>query len=69
MSEREAIIDEQRSRNMRAVRQSNTKPELAVREVLHRLGYRYRLHRCDLAGTPDIVLPRHRVAIFVHNCF
>lgn len=47
----------------------NTKPELAVRRALHALGYRFRIHRRDLPGRPDIVLPRYRVAIFVHGCF
>lgn len=47
----------------------NTKPELAVRRALHALGYRFRIHRPDLPGRPDIVLPRYRVAIFVHGCF
>lgn len=47
----------------------DTKPELAVRSLLHRLGYRFRLHRKDLPGTPDLVLPRYGVAIFVHGCF
>ena len=47
----------------------NTAPELVVRRLLHSLGYRYRLHRKDLPGTPDIVLPRLRKAIFVHGCF
>jgi len=44
-------------------------PELAVRKLLHRAGYRFRLHRNDLPGKPDIVLPRYRIAIFVHGCF
>jgi DNA mismatch endonuclease (patch repair protein) len=60
---------EQRSRNMAAIKGSNTKPEMRVRSLLHSLGYRYRLHRKDLPGKPDIVLPKHRVAIFVHGCF
>lgn len=60
---------EQRRRIMQSVKQKNTKPELVVRQVLHRLGYRFRLHRKDLPGCPDIVLPRHRKAIFVHGCF
>ena len=60
---------EQRSRNMAAIRSRNTKPELRVRSVLHFLGYRFRLHRKDLPGKPDIVLPKHRTAIFVHGCF
>lgn len=47
----------------------NTAPELVVRRLLHSLGYRFRLHRKDLPGTPDIVLPGRRKAIFVHGCF
>ncbi len=47
----------------------NTKPELIVRKLLHRMGYRFRLHRKDLPGKPDIVLPRYRTVIFVHGCF
>jgi DNA mismatch endonuclease (patch repair protein) len=47
----------------------NTAPELIVRRLLHGMGYRFRLHRKDLPGTPDIVLPGRRVAIFVHGCF
>ena len=47
----------------------DTKPELVVRSVLHRMGYRFRLHRKGLPGTPDIVLPRHGTVIFVHGCF
>ncbi|MDX8541476.1 DNA mismatch endonuclease Vsr [Mesorhizobium abyssinicae] len=58
-----------RSRTMRAIAKKNTKPEIRVRCRLHALGYRFRLHRSDLPGTPDIVLPRHRVTIFVHGCF
>jgi DNA mismatch endonuclease (patch repair protein) len=54
---------------MAAIRGRDTGPELAVRRILHRLGYRFRLHRRDLPGTPDIVLPRFRTAIFVHGCF
>jgi DNA mismatch endonuclease (patch repair protein) len=60
---------EARSRLMRAVRTKDTTPELRVRGLVHRLGYRFRLHRRDLAGTPDLVLPRLRLAIFVHGCF
>jgi DNA mismatch endonuclease (patch repair protein) len=58
-----------RSAVMRAVKARNTRPETRVRSVLHRLGYRFRLHRADLPGTPDIVLPARRTAIFVHGCF
>ena len=54
---------------MRAVRSKDTTPELAVRSLLHSLGYRYRLHRRDLPGCPDIVLPKYRTVIFVHGCF
>lgn len=54
---------------MRKVRNRDTAPELRVRRLLHRAGYRFRLHRRDLPGTPDLYLPRHRLAIFVHGCF
>ena len=54
---------------MRAVRQKDTKPELVVRGLLHAMGFRFRLHRRDLPGTPDVVLPRHRAAVQVHGCF
>ena len=54
---------------MARIRSSNTKPEIAVRRLLHARGLRFRLHRRDLPGKPDIVLPRHRLAIFVHGCF
>ncbi|MDP9440574.1 MAG: very short patch repair endonuclease [Actinomycetota bacterium] len=54
---------------MSRVRSKNTKPELAVRSALHALGYRFRLHRKDLPGKPDVVLPKHRAAVFVHGCF
>lgn len=60
---------ETRSRIMRAVRSENTRPELVVRSLLHRLGFRFRLRRRDLPGKPDIVLPRYHVAVFVHGCF
>ena len=60
---------EARSRGMAAVQNKNTKPEIAVRRVLHRMGYRFRLHVRDLPGNPDVVLPRHKVCIFVHGCF
>lgn len=60
---------EQRSRNMAAIRGKNTKPEMRVRSALHAMGYRFRLHKQDLPGRPDIVLPRHRIAIFVNGCF
>lgn len=58
-----------RSENMRAVRGKNTEPEMIVRRLLHRLGYRYRLHGPNLPGKPDIVFPSRRKIIFVHGCF
>lgn len=60
---------DERSTIMRAVPRKDSKPEMVVRRALHRLGYRFRLHRADLPGTPDIVLPAHHMAIFVHGCF
>ena len=54
---------------MRAIRDRDTKPELAVRGLLYRMGYRYRLHRKDLPGKPDIVFGNRRKVIFVHGCF
>ena len=54
---------------MRSIRKKDTRPELAVRRLLHAMGARFRLHRADLPGTPDIVLPRHAIAIQVHGCF
>lgn len=54
---------------MSRIRSVNTRPEIAVRSILHRLGYRFRLHRKDLPGRPDIVLPRHRKIVLVHGCF
>ncbi len=58
-----------RSRIMSAIRGSDTKPELAVRRAAHALGYRFRLHRRDLPGTPDLVLPSRSLAVFVHGCY
>jgi DNA mismatch endonuclease (patch repair protein) len=54
---------------MAAIKGANTKPEMRVRSLLHSLGYRFRLHRKDLPGKPDIVLPKYRAAVFVHGCF
>jgi DNA mismatch endonuclease (patch repair protein) len=54
---------------MRRIRKRDTQPELVVRRMTHALGFRYRLHRRDLPGTPDLVLPRHRKVILVHGCF
>ena len=64
------VFDEKtRSYIMSRVRTKNTKPELIVRSLLHSNGYRFRLHRSDLPGTPDIVLPKYRSVIFVNGCF
>jgi DNA mismatch endonuclease (patch repair protein) len=65
----DVLTNEQRSRNMAAIRGKNTKPEMRVRSLLHSLGYRFRLHRKDLPGKPDIVLPKYQTAVFVHGCF
>lgn len=58
-----------RSRMMSGIKGRNTKPERLVRSYLHAAGFRFRLHRKDLPGCPDIVLPRYRAIIFVHGCF
>ena len=60
---------EKRSSVMRQVKSRGTAPEMTVRRLLWRLGARYRLHRKDLPGAPDIVLPGRKLAIFVHGCF
>jgi len=65
----EPLVDPVRSRIMRAVSRSHTGPEIKVRQMLHALGLRFRLHRKDLPGTPDIVLPKHRTVILVNGCF
>lgn len=60
---------EKRSDVMSKIRSKNTKPELFLRSWLHGQGFRFRIHRKDLPGKPDIVLPKYRTAIFVHGCF
>lgn len=60
---------EYRSKLMSRVRSTDTKPEMAVRHCLHAAGLRYRLHRRDLPGRPDLVLPKLKIAVFVHGCF
>ena len=65
----DVLTPEQRSRNMRAIKGRDTGPELIVRRLLHAMGYRFRLHRRDLPGRPDVVLPGRRVVLFVHGCF
>lgn len=59
----------ERSKQMRLVRSKDTRPEMLVRHLVHRLGYRYRLHRTDLPGRPDLVFPSRKKTIFVHGCF
>lgn len=63
------VSREQRSRNMAAVRSMDTRPERAVRSILHALGLRFRLHADALPGKPDIVLKRHGAVVLVHGCF
>lgn len=63
------LTPEARSANMKAVRRKDTAPEMAVRRLLHAAGYRYRLHVKKLLGSPDIVFPGRKKAIFVHGCF
>ena len=64
------IVDTKcRSEMMARIRGRDTAPELAVRRIAHRMGLRFRLHRKDLPGRPDLVFPKHRLAVFVHGCF
>ena len=58
-----------RSRMMSGIRSKDTRSEIGIRKALHAAGFRYRLHRRDLPGTPDITLPRYKAVIFVHGCF
>ena len=58
-----------RSGIMRAVKSTDTGPEIIVRSMVHKLGFRFRLHRNDLPGKPDLVFPRLRKVIFVNGCF
>ncbi|MXZ76011.1 MAG: DNA mismatch endonuclease Vsr [Gemmatimonadetes bacterium] len=67
MSDRISQAD--RSRVMRRIGAKNTVPEMRVRRLIHKMGYRYRLHRRDLPGSPDIVFVKQRRVIFVHGCF
>jgi DNA mismatch endonuclease Vsr len=63
------VSPQKRSEMMAGIKGKNTKPELVVRRLLHAEGFRFRLHRKDLPGRPDIVLPRFKTAIFVNGCF
>jgi DNA mismatch endonuclease (patch repair protein) len=65
----DVLTPEQRRYNMSRIRNRNTRPEMIVRSLVHRMGYRYRLHRKDLPGKPDLVFPSRRKIIFVHGCF
>jgi len=65
----DTISKERRSWNMSRIRSEDTKPEMIVRSMLHRAGYRFRLHVKNLPGKPDIVLPKYKTVIFVHGCF
>ncbi|MCZ8164017.1 MAG: very short patch repair endonuclease [Brevundimonas sp.] len=65
----DSLTPERRSWNMSRIRGTNTGPEIKLRSLLHRAGYRFRLHERRLPGNPDIVLPRYRTAILVHGCF
>ena len=64
------VVDSKtRSRMMSGIKGKNTKPEVRIRRLLHRNGFRYRIHVRDMAGKPDIVLPKFKAVIFVHGCF
>ena len=63
------LSTDRRSWNMSQIKGKNTKPEVLVRKFLHSHGYRFRIHRKDLPGKPDIVLPKYKTVIFVHGCF
>lgn len=65
----DVVSPEKRSEMMSGIRGKDTKPEIIVRRLLHRLGYRFRLHRRDLPGRPDIVLPKWKAVIFVNGCY
>lgn len=65
----DVVPSSKRSVMMAGIRGKNTRPEIVIRKVLFALGYRFRLHRRDLPGTPDIVMPRRRAVVFVHGCF
>jgi DNA mismatch endonuclease, patch repair protein len=65
----DSLSPERRSWNMSRIRGQDTRPELLVRSLLHRLGYRFRLNRKDVPGKPDLVLPKYKTAIYIHGCF
>jgi DNA mismatch endonuclease, patch repair protein len=64
------VVDaETRSRMMSGIKNKNTKPEMLIRQALHRRGFRYRLHSPELPGKPDLVFPRHTAVLLIHGCF
>ncbi len=65
----DTVTPDVRSRMMAGIKGRDTRPEKAIRSALHRLGFRFRVHRKDLPGKPDIVFPKHRAVILVHGCF
>jgi DNA mismatch endonuclease (patch repair protein) len=65
----DVLTKQQRSFNMSRIRDKNTKPEIIIRSIVHRMGFRYSLHNNKLPGKPDLVLTRHQKIIFVHGCF
>jgi len=65
----DTITADARSRNMSRIRSRDTQPERRVRSLLHKMGFRFRLHGADLPGKPDIVLPKYRTVVLVHGCF
>ncbi len=65
----DVLTAEQRSRNMAAIKSRDTRPEMAVRRLLHGLGFRYSLHRKDLPGRPDLAFPSRKKVVFVHGCY
>jgi DNA mismatch endonuclease (patch repair protein) len=66
---RDRLTKQRRSWNMSRIRGKDTSPEKRVRSVLHKMGFRFRLHAKNLAGRPDIVLPKYKTVVFVHGCF
>ena len=69
MSRFDQLNEVDRSALMATIRKTDTKPEMVVRRLAHAMGHRYRLHRRDLPGTPDLVFPSRKKVIFVHGCF
>jgi DNA mismatch endonuclease, patch repair protein len=65
----DSLTPAERSERMSRIRSKGTKPEMAVRRLLHALGYRYRLHAADVPGTPDLVFTKRRKVILIHGCF